>query len=159
MTVEKRVRNGVWVILLVLSILFLVWTLLVLILSRDSVLEESLVLAGSPLVTEELDEATLGFLRMAMLKPLWEEVWIGILGIYCAAGLRQGKRHAWTLGLFWGIMLITNAAIQGGYELLILEWPYPCMQTFMFLLFGTIAVISLLVTRRRFFRSEPRRAP
>jgi len=159
MTNETQARSWAWIVLLVLSLLFLLWTLLVLILSRDSVLEESLALARSPLETEELDEATLGFLRMAMLKPLWEEVWIGILGIASALGLRRHKKYAWTLGLVWGIMLITNGVIQGGYELLILKWPYACMQTYMFLLLGAIAVVSLLVTRRRFIDHEPGRRP
>jgi hypothetical protein len=113
-------------------------------------------LAGSPLAVEELDEAAQGYLNMAMLKPLWEEIWIGILGIYCALGLRHRKKYAWTLGLFWGIMLITNAAIQGVYELVILNWSNACLQTYLFLLLGTVAVVSLLASRRGFFGHHPR---
>lgn len=105
----------------------------------------------------EIDEAAQGYLNMAMLKPLWEEIWIGILGIYCALGLRQKKKHAWTLGLFWGIMLITKAAIQGVYELIMPDWSNACLQTYLFLLLGVVAVVSLLVTRRGFFPYQPRR--
>jgi hypothetical protein len=94
---------------------------------------------------------------MAMLKPLWEEIWIGVLGIYCALGLRKKKKYAWILGLFWGIMLITNAVIQGVYEVAILNWSNACLQTYLFLLLGVIAVVSLLVTRREFFPDQSRR--
>ena len=86
---------------------------------------------------------------MTMLKPLWEEIWIGIFGIFIAFGLKRKEKYAWTLGNFWGIMMITNAAIQGGYELLILGWSKTCLQTDMFLLLGVIALVSLLITKER----------
>jgi hypothetical protein len=158
MTAENRSNRYVWVIMMVLSILLLLWTVPLLLLSGGTaILEQGLDLAGSPLVVRDLDEAALGYMNMAMLKPLWEEIWIGILGIYCALGLRQKKKHAWTLGLFWGIMLITNAVIQGVYELIILDWSNACLQTYLFLLLGVVAVVSLLVTRRGFFRNQPGR--
>ena len=94
---------------------------------------------------------------MAMLKPLWEELWIGILGVYCALALRRKERHAWTLSLFWGIMLLTNAAIQGGYEVILLNWSNACLQTYLFLLLGAIAVASLLFTRKAYIRNQMRR--
>ena len=158
MTTEDRPHSRVWVVIMVASLLFLVWTLLVLLLSRgNTVLEDALALAGSPLTAEDIDEAALGFLRMAMLKPLWEEVWIGILGIYCALGLKRNRKHAWTLSLFWGIMLLANGAIQGGYEVIILKWSNACLQTYLFLVLGTIALASLLITRREFARYQTRR--
>jgi hypothetical protein len=144
--------------MMVLSILLLVWTVPLLLLSGGTaILEQGLNLAGSPLAVEELDESAQGYLNMAMLKPLWEEIWIGVLGIYCALGLRKKKKYAWILGLFWGIMLITNAVIQGVYEVAILNWSNACLQTYLFLLLGVIAVVSLLVTRREFFPDQSRR--
>ena len=83
---------------------------------------------------------------------MWEEVWIGPLGIYCALGLRGKKQHAWALTLFWGIMLITNAAVQGVYEVVILKWSNACLQTYLFLVLGSIAVGSLLVSRKEYSR-------
>lgn len=156
MTMKKGFNNYVWVIMLVLSLLFTVWTVLVFS-GGSAILDQSLQMAGSAMGTGDFDEAALGFLTMAMRKPLWEEIWIGVLGIYCAVGLRQKRRHTWTLGIFWGIMLITDAAIQGGYEVLILKWPSACLQTYLFLLLGTIAVVSLSIARRGFFPYQPRR--
>ena len=128
MATEKGFHNHVWVVILVLSLLLIAWSVLVLALSRDTTLEDALKLAGSPMVAADFDDATRGFLNMAMLKPLWEETWIGILGVYCALGLRKKSKYAWTLGLIWGVMMMTNAAIQGGYEVLVLRWPYACVQ-------------------------------
>jgi hypothetical protein len=130
--------------------MFLAWNLLVLSFSRDTTLEDALRLAGSSFVVEDIDEAGLGFLNMAMLKPLWEEIWIGIFGIYCALGLKKYKKDAWILSFFWGIMMITNAVIQGGYEVLVLKWPSACIQSYFFFLLGVIPVVSLLITRRKF---------
>ena len=159
MTAENRSDQYVWVIMMVLSVLLLVWTLPLLLLSGGTaILEQGLTLAGSPLLVGDLDEAAQGYLNMAMLKPLWEEIWIGVLGIYCALGLRKKKKHAWILGLFWGIMLITNAVIQGVYEVAILNWSNACLQTYLFLLLGTVAVVSLWVARKGYFRQQLGRA-
>ena len=81
MTTEKSIGKYVWVIMLVLSLLFLAWTSLVFA-GGSAILEQSLKLAGSPMVTGDFDEAALGFLTMAMRKPLWEEIWIGVLVLF-----------------------------------------------------------------------------
>ena len=145
---EQRYRS-VWVVMLILSILLLAWTALVFAGGRV-ILEQSLALAGSATRTADMDEAAIGFLTMAVRKPLWEEVWIGILGLYCALGLKRKKGSAWTLSLWWGIMLVTNAAIQGGYEFIVLGWSRVCLQTALFLVLGAAAMASLLVVRKQY---------
>lgn len=141
-----------WIIMLVLSITFLVPTTLLLVLSGGTIIiEQGLEYAGSEFDVTTIESAALGYLNMSMLKPLWEELWIGFLGIYLALQLRKGRRFAWGLSLFWGIMQITNAIIQCFYELVILNWSTACMQTYLFLLVGAIAVISLLIARKDYF--------
>lgn len=147
-------KNG-WVVMLVLSILFFVWTIPLLLLSGGQIIfEDGLKYAGSTFNIGIMDKAALGYVNMSMLKPLWEELWIGILGIYCAFSLKGYKKHAWTLGLFWGVMLITNAAIQGTYEIAILSWPSACLQTYLFLLLGFVAVASQLITRKNYIQQS-----
>lgn len=147
MTQEKGFNKSIWLIMMVLSLLFIVWTLFVI--SRgNEILPTAFKLAGSSQAVEDIEKNALGFMNMSMLKPLWEEIWIGILGLFCAFGLKQKKGYAWTLGIFWGVMLITNAAIQGGYEVFILKWSNACLQTYVFLLLGMIALVSLLFTRK-----------
>ena len=151
----KETRPKVWLIMLILSALFLLWTIPLLLLSGGQVIfEEGLKYAGSSFNIGDLDEGALGYINMSMLKPLWEEIWIGTLGIYCALGLKGLRKHAWWLSLFWGIMLITNAAIQGIYEVVILEWSSACLQTYLFLVLGIVAVTSLLLTRKGYFRNH-----
>ena len=107
MAEDKIYRPFGWIIIMVLSIIFLIPTLLMLFLSGGvDILVSGLSLAESSLDITDLDKAALGFLNMSMLKPLWEEVWIGVLGIYAAFGLKQGKTHAWGIGLGWGIMIL-----------------------------------------------------
>jgi hypothetical protein len=150
MTKEKGFNKYVWLIMMILSLVFIVFTIFAMSGGGDKVLETALKdYAGSPLQVGDLDEEAHGFLSMSMLKPLWEEIWIGILGLFCALGLKQKKKYAWILGIFWSIMLLTNGAIQGGYELFILDWSSPCAQTLIFLVLGIIGLASLLVARKK----------
>ena len=73
--------------------------------------------------------------------------------IVFAIGIKQKMKYAHTLGIIWGLMLVTDAIIQGGYELIILKWSNACLQTYVFLVLGLIPLISLLITRRAFIQS------
>jgi hypothetical protein len=146
---EKGFGRHVWKIMMVLSIFFILWTIFMM--SRgDEILPTAFKLAGSSQSTDDIEKSALEFMNMTMLKPLWEGVWVGIFGLAFAFGLKEKKRYAWTLGILWGLMLITNAVIQGGYELLVLGWSKVCLQTIMFLVPGIIAVASLLIARKEF---------
>jgi hypothetical protein len=81
--------------MMVLSILFLLWTIPLLLLSGGTIIiEQGLKYADSEFVVRDIEPAALGYFNMSMLKPLWKELWIGILGIYLAVQLRKGKRFA-----------------------------------------------------------------
>lgn len=152
MTKEKG--KNVWLIMLILSCLILAWTIFTMC-NGGNVLERGLsYYAGSSFDLGDLDEAAHGFLTMAMIKPLWEELWIGILGIFFALGLKRKMKYAWTLSILWSAMMLANGAIQGGYEIFILNWSSPCPQTYIFLVFGIIALVSLLVAKRGFSLNE-----
>ena len=149
MTRDSGFGRHVWKIILVLSVFFVIWTLFMM--SRgDQILPTAFKLAGSSQSTEDIEKTALEFMNMTMLKPLWESIWIGIFGLFFAFGLKKGNRYAWTLGVLWGIMLTTDAVIQGGYELLVLGWSNVCLQTIMFLVPGIIALASLLIARKEF---------
>lgn len=156
MDIVSKSNKFAWITILVLSALFLLWTVPLLTLSGGTmIVEQGLNYAASNLVVSEVEPAALGYFNIAVLKPLWEELWIGILGIYLAIQIRRGKSFAWWLGLFWGIMLITDAIIQGAYELVVLNWQHACVQTYLFLFIGVVATASLLITRKRFFKNQP----
>lgn len=151
---EKNSKSRVWIVMMVLSLLFLLWTVPLLLLSGGRVIvEQGLVYANSSFNLDSLDQNALGFFNMSMLKPLWEELWIGFMGIYLAVELRKRKPYAWMLGLFWGIMLIVNATIQGIYEAATLNWSSACLQTYLFLALGIVAATSLMIARKNYYRS------
>ena len=150
----KEKGKNVWLIILILSCLFICWTIFT-ISNGDTILENGIKMwAGSTFDLRNVEEKALGFMNMAMIKPLWEELWIGIFGIIFALKLKQMKKYAWTLGIIWGAMMITNGLIQGGYEMFILKWSMPCPQTYIFLVFGIIALVSLLVVKKGFPQHE-----
>lgn len=152
MTKEKG--KNVWKVILILSCLFLGWTIFT-ICNGNTILENGIKMwAGSSFDLGNVEERALGFMNMAMIKPLWEELWIGIIGIFCALGLKQKNKFALILGIIWGAMMVTNGLIQGGYEMFILNWSMPCPQTYIFLVFGIIALVSLLVTRKGFSQNK-----
>ena len=135
---------------MILSCLFLVWTIFTII-NGKTILENGLKMwAGSSFDLGNVEEKALGFMNMAMIKPLWEELWIGIFGIFFALKLKQMKKYAWTLGIIWSAMMMANGIIQGGYEIIILKWSKPCVQTYIFLVIGIIALVSLLVVKKGF---------
>lgn len=149
MTKENGFSKNVWKVMMILSIIFILWTVFVI--SRGSeILPTAFKLAGSSQSIDDIEKSAREFMDMTMLKPLWEEIWIGIIGLFCVSGLKKKNKWAWTLGILWGIMMITNAAIQGGYELIILGWSKVCLQTYMFLFLGIIALTSLSITRKEF---------
>ena len=146
---KNEFSKHVWKIMLALSMVVIVWTLFMM--SRgNEILPTAFKLADSPQLTEDIEQRALDFMNMTMLKPLWEGLWVGIFGVFIAFGLKNKIQYAWTLGVFWGIMMITNATIQGGYEIFILGWPNACLQTYMILFPGLIALISLLIARKEF---------
>jgi hypothetical protein len=148
-TEQRKFGKHVWKIMMVLSVFFIVWTLFMM--SRgDQILPTAFKLARSSQSTKDIEKSALEFMNMTMLKPLWEGIWVGIFGLSFALGLKKMNRYAWILCVLWAIMLITNAAIQGGYELIVLGWSKVCLQTIMFLVPGLIALASLLISRKEF---------
>jgi hypothetical protein len=152
MTKEKG--KNVWLIMLILSILFVGWTVFT-ISNGNTILENGVKMwAGSSFDVKTIEERALGFMNMAMVKPLWEELWIGAIGTFCAFGLKRKMKYAWILGIIWGAMMLANGIVQGLYEVVILNWAMPCPQTYIFLVFGIVTLISLLMTRKGFSLNE-----
>lgn len=145
--VIEAINARSWKIMMALSIVFIVFSLF-LISQGNNILSRAFELAGSTQATADIEKSALDFLNMSMLKPVWEGIWMGAFGLLVALGLKEKKKYAWTLGMLWGIMMLGNATIQGGYEMLILGWSSVCPQTYMFLFLGIVALTSLSVTRK-----------
>ena len=149
----NKLKENVWVIMLVLSMIFIAVTLFIMS-NGNNIFPTALKIAGSSQNTADIEGKALAFINMSMLKPLWEGIWMGVFGVIIALGLKKEvpevQKYAWILGLVWGIMMLSNAAIQGGYEILILGWSMVCPQTLLFLFLGLVALVSLLIAREEF---------
>jgi hypothetical protein len=117
--------------MMILSVLFLL-TAVPLLRSSGStaIIEQGLKYAGSEFDATVIGTTATGDLKMSIIEPLREELWIGIPGIYLALHLRKGDEFAWGRSFFWGIMLIAIAVFQGIYEVAMLDWSNACMQTY-----------------------------
>ena len=79
MAKEKGFADYVWVIIVILSSIFIIFTMFIFS-QGDGVFPRALQLAGSTQVVEDIEEKALGFINMSMLNPLWEEICIGVFG-------------------------------------------------------------------------------
>ena len=150
MAQESGFSRNVWWVVMIVSVLFLAFNVFAMS-DPGSVLENGLTTyASSSFDLGELDEAGRGFLEMGMIKPLWEGLWVVVFGIFFALKLKQMKKYAWTLGIIWSAMILAYGVIQGGYEMVILGWSSPCFQSYLFLVFGIIPLVCLLVAKKGF---------
>ena len=112
MAQESGFSRNVWWVVMIVSGLFLIWTLFTMS-NGSSVLENGLKqFACSSFDLGKLDKAGRGFLDIAMIKPLWEELWFVVFGIFFALKLKQMKKYAWKLGIIWSsTMLAYNESL------------------------------------------------
>jgi len=66
----------------------------------STILDSALNPANSSFDTANLDEAAHSFLNMSMFQPLWEEIWISVLGLLCVLGIKRKIKCFSTLGIF-----------------------------------------------------------
>ncbi|MGB7096453.1 MAG: hypothetical protein WBD62_17545, partial [Anaerolineales bacterium] len=74
----------------------------------------------------------------------------GILGLYCAWGLKKRVSFAWNLGMFWGVMMLVAGITLGLSELFIGNWPTVCIVTIVYSIIGVIALGCLLIVKKEF---------
>ena len=105
---------------------------------------------GSSVTWESLDEGAVATLRFIIAKPIWDEIWFGIFGLFCAWGIKRKVSFAWKFGVLWGVMLILIGIINAVYELFILGWSETCLQAPEFIIVGVIALGCLLSVKKEF---------
>ena len=116
----------------------------------DITFDISMEYPGSSLRWENLDQNTQIGLRFLILRPFWDEILFGILGLYCAWGLKKGENSAWKLGMLWGGMILAAGIALGLSELFIGKWPTVCLVTILYSIIGVIALGCLLRVKKEF---------
>ena len=105
---------------------------------------------GSSLTWESLDEASKAGMYFLILRPFWDEIIFGILGLYCAWGLKKRESYAWNLGMVWGVMVLAAGIALGLSEIIIGKWLSVCVVTYLYCITGLIALSSLFILKKEF---------
>ncbi len=138
-----------WFIFAFLSILILLSSIFFMVFPEIT-FDISMEYPGSNLRWANLDESSQIGMRFLILRPFWDEIIFGILGLFCAWNLKKRNRLAWNLGVVWGIMILAAGIALGLSELLIGKWLSICVVTGLYCIIGVIALSCLFVVKKEF---------
>jgi peptidoglycan/LPS O-acetylase OafA/YrhL len=116
----------------------------------DITFDISMEYPGSSLRWDDLDPTSQIGMRFLILRPFWDEIMFGILGLYCAWELKKREIFAWKLGVVWGVMMLAAGIALGLSELFIGKWPTVCLVTILYSIIGVIALCCLLSVKKEF---------
>ena len=150
---EKRRTKNIWLVFAFMSILILLSSVFFMTFP-DITFDISMEYPGSSLRWVDLDENSQTGMRFLILRPFWDEIIFGILGLYCAWGLKKRERNAWNLGMVWGVMMLAAGIALGLSEIMIGKWLSVCVVTGLYCVIGAIALGYLLIIRKEFTRAS-----
>ena len=147
--IEKGRANYIWLIIAAMSII--IFFIAVFFMAfPDITYDISMEYAGSSLTWESLDEGSKVAMHFLIVRPFWDEILFGILGLFCAWGLKKRASFAWKLGVFWGVMMLVAGLALGLSELFIGKWPTVCVVTIAYIIIGVIALSCLSFVKKDF---------
>lgn len=155
--IKARARNNrraryIWPVFAVMSVLILFSSVFFMVFPEIT-FDISMEYPGSSLRWEALDESSKVGMRFLVLRPFWDEIIFGILGLFCAWGLKKRDRFAWNLGAVWGVILLAAGIALGLSEITIGRWPTVCVVTILYVTVGAIALICLFILKQGFAES------
>ena len=143
------IKKYIWLIFAFMSI-FIFLSSVFFMVFPEITFDISMEYPGSSLSWEDLDERSQIGMRFLILRPFWDEIFFGILGLFCAWGLKKRDRFAWNFGVFWGVMILVAGIALGLSELFIGKWPTVCMVTIVYSIIGVIALSCLFIVKKEF---------
>ena len=146
---KNRRAKYIWLVFAAMSILIL-FSSFFFMAFPDITFDISMEYPGSSSTWEVLDESSKIGMRFLILRPFWDEIIFGILGLFCAWGLTKRDSFAWNLGVVWGVMMLAAGIALGLSELLIGKWPTVCAVTILYITIGVIALIGLFIVKEEF---------
>ena len=141
--------KNIWLIFAFMSILILLSSIFFMVFPEIT-FDISMEYPGSSLRWADLDESSQIGMRFLILRPFWDEIIFGILGLFCAWSLKKRDRLAWNLGVVWGIMMLAAGIALGLSELLIGQWLSICVVTGLYGIIGVIALSCLFIVKKEF---------
>ena len=146
---EKERAKFIWLIIAALSII-IIFISIFFIAFPGITFDVSMEYPGSTLTWENLDEGSKAGMNFLIVRPFWDEILFGILGLFCAWGLKKRVSFAWKLGVFWGVMMLVAGISIGLSELFIGRWTTVCIVTFVYSIIGVITLSCLLIMKEEF---------
>ena len=146
---EKGRAKYIWLIIATLSIIVFLNSAFF-IAFPEITFDISMEYPGSTLTWENLDEGSKAGMYFLIVRPFWDEILFGILGLFCAWGLKKRESFAWNLGVFWSLMMLVAGIAIGLSELFIGKWPTVCMVTFVYSIIGVITLSCLFIVKKEF---------
>ena len=146
---KNRRAKYIWLVFAAMSILIL-FSSFFFMAFPEITFDISMEYPGSSSTWEVLDESSKVGMRFLILRPFWDEIIFGILGLFCAWGLTKRDSFAWNLGVVWGVMMLAAGIALGLSELLIGKWPTVCAVTILYITIGVIALIGLFIVKEEF---------
>ena len=146
---EKKLTKSIWIVIMILSLLLIAMPL-----SRIIVIV--LTGSGSSFTPENLDEGAVASFNLLMIFWFMYSICGGFFGLFCSWWLKKKESFAWKLGVFWSLLLILYGIIASLSEILI-SWvhkPLVCPGLMSHIVFGVIALVCLLVTKKGFVQRE-----
>ena len=146
---EQGRTKYIWLVFAFMSILILLSSVFFMAFP-DITFDISMEYPGSSLRWVDLDENSQIGMRFLILRPFWDEIIFGFLGLYCARGLKKKVSFAWNLGVVWGVMMLAAGIALGLSELIIGKWLSVCVVTGLYCIIGVIALGYLFIVRKEF---------
>ena len=155
MSKEDTPQNRTWIVIMILSLL-LIAEALFFESSVTKIIEVFLKGSGSSFTIESLDNGAVAFYRYFVITSLMYPILSGLLGLFCAWGLKKKESFAWKLGVFGSVLLTLYGIIASVSEILIcwVHKPIVCPMLMSHILFGVIALVCLFTSRKEFLQSE-----
>jgi hypothetical protein len=141
--------KNTWLLFALMSILILFGSIFFMAFP-DITFDISMEYPGSSLRWKDLDESSQVGMRFLILRPFWDEIIFGLLGLFCAWGLKNRDRIAWRFSVLWAVMMLAAGIALGLSELIIGQWSAICVVTGLYSISGLIALSSLLIVRKEF---------
>ena len=144
---EKERGKNIWLLFAIMSILILFSSVFFMVFP-DITFDISMEYPGSSLRWIDLDENSQTGVHFLILRPFWDEIIFGILGLYCAWGLRKRESYAWNRGMVWGVIMLAAGIALGLSELIIGKWLSVCVVTYLYSIIGVIALSCVFTMKK-----------
>ena len=146
---ENGPAKYIWLVIATMSII-IIFIAVFFMAFPEITFDISMEYPGSSLTWESLDERSKVGMHFLIVRPFWDEILFGILGLYCAWGLKKRVSFAWNLGVFWGVMMLVAGIALGLSELYIGNWPTVCIVTIVYSIIGVITLSCLFIVKKEF---------